>query len=375
MYYLIITIFIICATLLFLLFSYPVFSYLYGVFFPKSIKCDLNYIPQVSIIVACYNEERYIKEKIETLLSPENWIAGSQLILVSTGSSDRTNEILSQFEQKEGVNIIYGKRMTKIEALNDAVSLAKYEILVFSDCRQYMKPGSIKQLISYLADESVGTVSCTMMDTVERPSFFRRLYLYLAKIDSRHGSSLNLYGALYAQRKSVFRPIPNHLLFDDFFVAVSTLSQQKRLVQAPEAILYDVPFNTYYNRERIERLARGLLIFFFNNYKMVRLIPLPIRLRLLIYKYLKILLPVIVIIWFICFVLLFGNIIPFIFWIIPIGVIIILSLFHKIRNYLFLIIRIQVFFFYALFGYIFLNRRFKYWDKLRVRRESAAIAK
>lgn len=358
----------ISITGIFLLLSYPVFSYIRGLLFPNPVIRDPEFRPPVSILMACYNEERYIEEKMLTLLSPENHIPGSELIVISTGSTDNTNAILQQFARTENVFIIFGERMTKIQALNLIAPEARHDILIFSDCRQYMKEGSIRHLVSYLADETVGTVSCTMMDTHESSTFFRKLYLRLAMTDMRYGSSLNLYGALYAQRKSVFRPIPEHLLFDDFFVAASTLSQQKRLVQAPEAILYDIPFTSYYNEERIRRLARGLLIFLFNNDGLIRNIPFAQRFRLIVYKYLKLLLPLFLLIGLGSILLLM----PLSLTICIVLSLLLISIFLLFlpapRKHLALLLRIHRYFFAALYGYTFRNQRSKHWDPLRVRR-------
>ena len=356
--------------LIVLLLGYPLFSYFRSLLFPDPVKKDTAFQPPVSIIIACYNEERYLREKLETLLAPDEWIEGSEIIVVSTGSTDGSNAILQLFAHRPEVTVLLENRITKIEALNKAVPLAKNDYLVFSDCRQYMKPGSVKELVANLNDERVGTVTCTILDTRERPTFFRRLYLFLAKCDSKAGSTFNLYGALYAQRKDAFRPIPEHLLFDDFFVAVSTLGQRKRLIQEENAVLYDIPFPHYYHRERIERLARGLLIFLFNNYALIGQIPVKTRIRLLIYKYLKLLLP------FLAFVFAGTGLVLFHEAFLSVTTLFVLTtltllLFtsSNLTQHVWLILKINAFFFNALWGYAFLNRRSKHWKPLTIRRK------
>lgn len=366
------------ATLLFccsgafivLLAAYPVFSYLRSVFLPEPVKKDPSFQPPVSIIIACYNEECYLKEKLETLLAHDEWISGSEIIVVSTGSTDGSNAILQSFAHRPEITILYENRITKIEALNKAVPLAQHDYLVFSDCRQYMQPGSIKHLVANLKDERVGTVTCTILDTREQPTFFRRLYLFLAKCDSKVSSTFNLYGALYAQRKDTFRPIPDHLLFDDFFVAVSTLAQQKRLIQEENAVLFDIPFPHYYHRERIERLARGLLIFFFNNNTLIRQIPLKTRLLLLVYKYLKLLLPVLALIFVLMGMILFSETVFSVTTLFVITTTTLLLFTSKeLTQHVWLILKINFYFFIALWGYAFLDRRSKHWQPHTIRRK------
>lgn len=352
-----------------LLALYPVFSHQRAFWFPDPVKKDPAFRPPISIVMACYNEERYIRERLEMLLDPDEWIPGSELLIVSTGSTDGTNAILEHFRHREGVRLFLEKRITKIEALNLAFRYAQHDYLVFSDCRQYMRKGSVAQLVANLNDERVGTVTCTILDTRERPSFFRRLYRQIARWDSLSGSTFNLYGALYAQRRDTFRPIPEHLLFDDFFAAVSTLSQGKRLIQEDNAVLYDVPFPRYYNRERIERLARGLMIFLFSNTGLLRQIPFALRMQLLVYKYVKLFLLLLLPPAFLCSLFLFPDIllqpVPLV---IAGGMLAGLLLVPRIRKTLWLFVRIQFFFGTALIGFVFFNRRSKHWEPLSIRR-------
>lgn len=356
--------------LIVLLLFYPLVSYLRSRIRPDPVRKNTAFQPPVSILIACYNEERYLEERLNALLSESEWIPGSELLIVSTGSTDRTNAILETYRHRPEVQVFIEERMTKITALNLAVQHAQHDYFVFSDCRQLMKPGSIRHLVANLIDPRVGTVTCTLMDTSERPSFFRRLYLFLARCDSKTSSTFNLYGALYVQRKEVFRPIPDHLLFDDFFVAVSTLAQGKRLIQEEHAVLYDVPFPDYYNRERIERLARGLLIFLFNNFGLLRQIKRTTRWRLLVYKYLKLILPLLAFCALLSGGLLFGRILLN-QWV---GIALLalagtVLLYPALRRNAALLLRIQYYFMTALFGYFALNRRSKHWEPLSVKRK------
>ena len=49
----------------------------------------------VSVILNVYNEEKNITRKIEELLNEPIWIKGSELLIVSGGSSDNTNRLIS----------------------------------------------------------------------------------------------------------------------------------------------------------------------------------------------------------------------------------------------------------------------------------------
>ncbi len=257
---------LICLALMLVLLVYPLIAWLGSILLKRPVSKLDQFIQPVSIIIACSNEELYIREKIESFLDKREWIEGSEIIVVVNNSRDATGEVLKEYMNNPFVSVFFEQgESSKILAVNNGVKRSKNQFLVFSDCRQKMKAGSVKQLISNFNDPQVGTVNSTLMDKNETERFsFRSVLNFIADCESRSGSSLNVFGALYAQRKDVFREFPGDLLFDDLFVTVSTLVQKKRLVSEKQAIIYDVPFEDYYQVNRIRRLARGLLIFLFS---------------------------------------------------------------------------------------------------------------
>lgn len=276
-----------------LLFVFPLFSFL-KYKFTKSIPKKLNHSEPVSIILTCYNEENYIKQRIVYFLDPNEWIENSEIIVISTGSTDRTDKILHEFKDDFRVKIlILENRLSKIKTLNRFVNECKNDIIVFSDCRQIIEKNAVKNLVRHFSDLTINVVSSTLKDTKnkDRISVFRQLLNRIAIWESKTGSSLNLFGALYAQRKSAFRHFPESLLFDDLYVVVSTLKQNKRLIQDSDVVIKDVDFNHYYQKDRIERLVRGLLIFLHSEKKLIFSLRKKDLLRFLHFKYLKLLMP------------------------------------------------------------------------------------
>jgi biofilm PGA synthesis N-glycosyltransferase PgaC len=322
----------------------------------------------VSIIIAAYNEERFIRDKILSLIAKEGWIEGSELIVVSAGSTDRTNAILDEFRgHRDIVLMIYQEHLTKIEAVNLAVSRSKNEILVFSDCRQRMKSGSIRSLLDNFSDESVGTVTSTLVNIKgSKVSQIRTLLNGVALAQSKNGSCLNVFGALYAQRKSVYRTIPNDIIFDDLFVAVSTIVQGRRLIQEKEAIIYDVDFNRYYSKKRLERLARGLLMFLWKHTALIMQLPLGFLIRFLCFKYLKLVCPFLLIMSIACALYLVIPVMSVQFMTIA-GILLAIAVgIKESRDIICLFMRANVYFTTAVVKFIFVDRQDTSWRKLEL---------
>ncbi len=346
------------------------FYVLFVLYFGKSVKSKVEktgYTEPVSIIISCFNEEQFIEQRIQDLLRFDNWIEGSEIIIVSGGSVDRTNDIINKYASDQRIrSFVFEERISKIEGVNYAVEQSRHKLLVFSDCRQLIEPGSVPLLIHHFSDDEIGLVTSTLVDTKNssQPSLTRSLLNKLAIKLSEKSSGLNVFGALYAQRKDCFKTIPNDILFDDLFVTVSILKQGKRLVQDPNAIIYDVHFNDYYQKDRIMRLARGLLLFFSNHFKLIWSIPLGKRLEFLVFKYLKLVLPFsLMILAAALIILIFKS--HFLLPIICAGLLLIFLILPTIRRMMFQFTYIQWCFGIAIFQFLMGRDRSTMWNKLK----------
>lgn len=367
---------IISGGLSLVLFAYPLFTWIRSLFDRNEIQKREGFTEPISIIISAYNEEDFIHNKVLTMIDPAEWIPGSELIVVSGGSTDNTHAELGEFHDHPDIRLVLSeKRISKIEAINMAVELSKHDILVFSDVRQTMAKGSIRKLLQNFEDPEVGTVTTSLLDTKHRnrPSIYRWMFYFMALCESKSSSCLNIYGALYAQRKSVFREIPNDIIFDDLYVVVSTLSQHKRLVQEKEAILYDVDFELYYQNERISRLARGLLLMLHHHWGLLKTLPRPTLVRFLLYKYLKLLMPFLFIIMgAISIPYLIQNAPPYILMGSLVAILIAFCSKH-FRSFVYLFSRINFFFMTATLSYFLRLDRANTWDKLKVNSKGQKI--
>jgi cellulose synthase/poly-beta-1,6-N-acetylglucosamine synthase-like glycosyltransferase len=288
--------------------------------------------------------------------------------VVSGGSTDSTNNILSEYKQNPNVKLIFEKtQISKIEAVNLAVKKAKHELLVFSDCRQKMQKGSVRQLIHNFNNPDIGTVTATLVNGEKKNKLsFRNLLNFIAHCESKSGSCLNVFGALYAQRKSIFREFPNDLLFDDLFVVVSTMIQNKRLLMDKKALIYDVPFRDYYMPDRIHRLTRGLLIFLTNQYKMILRLPVFSLFRFIVFKYFKLILPFVFVLTSAVFTILYYKSIPMNVILLILCALLIPFMIKKTRQLMVHFIKINCHFIIATVQFFFFGKKSNRWEKLKI---------
>lgn len=89
--------------------------------------------PTIALVIAAYNEERIIRDKLANSLALDYPREKLEIIVVVHGSSDRTPEIAAEFADRSIRCLFESERRGKSHALNRAVAASRSEIVVLSD--------------------------------------------------------------------------------------------------------------------------------------------------------------------------------------------------------------------------------------------------
>src|SRR6478672_11924901 len=144
--------------------GYPVLMFIRANLYPRRVRRSPMFQHTVSIILPCYNEENRLEDKLRNILELKYDYRKLELILISDGSTDRTNAIIEAFQSPIPLKFIkLAERGGKPNALNTGVAAATGEILVFSDTRQFFNKNALRRLVSNLHDPKVGGVSGTLI--------------------------------------------------------------------------------------------------------------------------------------------------------------------------------------------------------------------
>jgi len=224
-------------------------GYLALVFLLGEIKTRIirkgDFEPFVTVVIPAYNEEKNIEATIKNKLDLDYPQEKIEFIVVSDGSTDRTEEIVQQFEAN-GVKLLrQGPRAGKTSALNLAVPLAEGEIIVFSDANSIYERGALKAILADFADADVGYVTGKMVyvnsdGTVigDGCSAYMKYENFLRGCETRIGSVVGVDGGIDAVRKKLYKPMnPDQL--PDFVLPLSVAEQGYRVVYEPEALLWE----------------------------------------------------------------------------------------------------------------------------------------
>ncbi|MDA3911777.1 MAG: glycosyltransferase [Bacteroidales bacterium] len=225
-------------------------------------------LPKVSVIMAAYNEEAVIEEKILTILKNDYPKEKLEILIGSDNSNDRTNEIIEKFaDGNQNIRFqIFTSRQGKVSIVNQLEKQAQGDILILTDANVMFHNDTIFELVRYFKDETIGLVDAKMINTglqKEGISFQEKSYISREVFIKHHeslmwGSMMGPFGGCYAIRKPLFNDVPNNFLVDDFFICMKVLEQNKKTVNNLDAKVFeDVSNNLRDEFHRKIRIATG----------------------------------------------------------------------------------------------------------------------
>jgi poly-beta-1,6-N-acetyl-D-glucosamine synthase len=280
--------------------GYPLWLFLRAKFWPRPVQKNAIF-PSVTIVLAVHDEERYLEAKVQNLLGLDYQPDRLEIVVVSDGSTDRTNEILAGWKDPRCRGIVLPEHGGKARAINRGVSEARGEIVMLTDARQSIARDALKQLAENFADPSVGCVSGELiinqggqdMDTpsAEGVGLYWRIEKKIRTWEGLAGSSVGATGAIYAARKDLIVPLPEGIILDDVFIPMNVARKGQRVVFEPKALAFD-PLTPDPKLE-FRRKLRTL----FGNYQLLQLAPWiltknnPLRFQFICHKLLRLFVP------------------------------------------------------------------------------------
>jgi biofilm PGA synthesis N-glycosyltransferase PgaC len=260
--------------------GYPLGLHLWRRLWPRplAIRGAAAETPGVSIVIAVRNEASRLAARLDNLLDLDYPPDARQIIVVSDGSTDDSLEVAAQYgATAESVALPAGG---KARALNAGVERARHALLVFADARQAFAPDALRALVAPFSDPHVGAVSGELVldgeardrrtqvsdrrspvgrpfpaDAERRSSINRRIAvrstivegvgLYwryekqIRRDEAAIGSTMGATGAVYAMRRSLWRPLPPDTILDDVLAPMRCVLAGFRVVFTDRARAFD----------------------------------------------------------------------------------------------------------------------------------------
>ncbi|MCP4432417.1 MAG: glycosyltransferase family 2 protein [Gammaproteobacteria bacterium] len=233
-------------SIIFIFYAYFGYFLILFLFKKKNTLVKEEYYPKVSVIIAAYNEEDCIRETIESILKSDYPADSFEIWVSSDGSTDGTDEIVKTLANSQVHFHRVKRRAGKVNAILEVVNKADGEILILIDASSRFLETTIKTLIRYFADASIGSVTGrkkiieSKSDVSNADGLYWRYEAKLRELESRTGSSLiGCEGALTAVRKSLFSMDFPKTIAEDNALGYQIYEQGYRNIYEPEAIILE----------------------------------------------------------------------------------------------------------------------------------------
>ncbi|MFK7807450.1 MAG: glycosyltransferase [Saprospiraceae bacterium] len=213
-------------------------------------------LPMVSILMAAYNEEAVIREKMQSLMELDypkdmlNFYVGSDC------SSDQTNAILSAFAKKEPrlTFFPFNERQGKPGVVNKLVAAAYSDhgksskhLFLMTDASVMLERETLKKLCRHFQDPTIALVDTNILGTnLRQPGISKSENSYVsaeAQLKNREGklwgTMIGPFGGCFLLRSNFYHEVPTNFLVDDFYIAFKAMLQGGKAINDLEAICYE----------------------------------------------------------------------------------------------------------------------------------------
>lgn len=239
-------VFWVAAALLFYVYAgYPLLLAVLALFSQRR-KPEPGHLPAISVLIAAHNEEAGIAKKLEQTLALDYPADKLEILVLSDGSTDRTDEIVKSFADPRVRLVRVEPRRGKTNAQNFGVRQARGEVLVFSDATTVYHPMALRYLACNYADPEVGAASGryqyfdpqghspTGLGTVA----FWNYENFIKMLQSRIRTISGCCGCIYSVRRAAYTELAPEII-SDLVQPLWVLQKGYRVVFEDRALAYE----------------------------------------------------------------------------------------------------------------------------------------
>jgi len=198
-------------------------------------------LPSVTVLIAAYNEEDIIEDKIENTLLLNYPKDKVQLIFITDGSSDSTADKVAGFSE---VTLLHQDiRAGKMAAIKRAIPFIENEITVFTDANTFLNKDALLELVKHYQNPKVGAVAGEKRILVEEVAdassagegFYWKYESKLKKWDYELYSNVGAAGELFSIRTALYQPVESDTIIDDHMIAMRIAEKGHIIAYEPGA--------------------------------------------------------------------------------------------------------------------------------------------
>lgn len=221
-------------------------------------------LPEVTLFISAYNEEKVVDVKMENSLSIDYPKDKLKIYWITDGSSDSTNENLEKYPN---VTVLFQpERRGKTAAINRGMKSVTTSVVVFTDANSLINKEAVKEIVKAFTDPRTGCVAGEKRIAVKEKDTassggegaYWRYESALKDLDSRLYSVVGAAGELFAIRTSLFEEIPEDTLLDDFILSLRIAKKGYRTAYCRDAYAVEsASLNMKEEEKRKVRIVAG----------------------------------------------------------------------------------------------------------------------
>ena len=113
------------------------------------VQNEINYEPEVSIIIPVYNAETYLQECLDSVINQN--LRDIEIICIDDGSTDSSLSILREYAQKDTrISVLRQENLHAGVARNAGIAVARGKYIHFLDSDDWVDTNTYKKLVSFM---------------------------------------------------------------------------------------------------------------------------------------------------------------------------------------------------------------------------------
>lgn len=231
----------------------------------KQVNKDYSFQPFVSILVPCYNEEKVISKRIKNLLNLNYPKSKYEILIIDSGSEDRTIETIEKFVRSSdsfqpNLKLIKeDQRRGKASAINLGKDHAVGDVILITDANSIFHEDVLMEIVPHFKDQENGAVSGRYFVSNPNNTFSgsEAFYWEIENITMLGESSIDsistVIGSISAWRKELMN-FRLTAISEDLDMTIQIISNRYKVKYEPQAKVYE--FSAITKEDQIRQRKR-----------------------------------------------------------------------------------------------------------------------
>ena len=233
----------------------------------NDIVFTTNELPDVCILISVYNEAASINQKISNCFETTYPKEKIKVYIGSDGSTDNTIEAAKQNDQTN-VFIYEYARMGKGNVINNLMEVIgknNSNIIVLTDVNVLFKREALYQMVKHFKNEKIGLVGAWIHNILSEQDIAKQENFYIQQENHLkfaeglwYGNMVGAFGAAYAIRPNINKPIPQNFVTDDLYITTQIALNGYDCIIEPKSIAEEIVYPTQASEfKRKKRFSAG----------------------------------------------------------------------------------------------------------------------